>query len=83
MGIMEAKFENAQRVLEADLQSTMEKQVMHRISVEPTEHYNNIICKKSLFFLLCLRLIDNIITTDCVLYQILKGKNLKRFALYI
>ena len=27
MGIMEAKFENAQRVLEADLQSTMEKQV--------------------------------------------------------
>jgi hypothetical protein len=27
MGIMEAKFENAQRVLEADMHSTMEKQV--------------------------------------------------------
>ena len=27
IGIMEAKFENAQRVLEADLQSAMEKQV--------------------------------------------------------
>ena len=31
MGIMEAKFENAQRVLEADLQSTMEKQVIYTI----------------------------------------------------
>ena len=27
MGIMEAKFENAQRVLETDLQAQMEKQV--------------------------------------------------------
>ena len=27
MGIMEAKFENAQRVLETDLQSQMEKHV--------------------------------------------------------
>lgn len=35
MGIMEAKFENAQRVLEADMHAAMEKQVCDWTKVVP------------------------------------------------
>ncbi|XP_060572624.1 uncharacterized protein LOC132730664 isoform X2 [Ruditapes philippinarum] len=38
MGIMEAKFENAQRVLEADMHSTMEKQIAEQISDVQKRH---------------------------------------------
>ncbi|XP_045201260.2 uncharacterized protein LOC123554904 isoform X2 [Mercenaria mercenaria] len=38
MGIMEAKFENAQRVLEADMHSTMEKQIAEQIADVQRRH---------------------------------------------
>ncbi|XP_052214338.1 CAP-Gly domain-containing linker protein 1-like [Dreissena polymorpha] len=38
MSIMEAKFENAQRVLEADLHSTMEKQIAEQIADVQVRH---------------------------------------------